>query len=105
MEWGLWVNCWDISGVEGVSQCYFDGGFQLLLVLTKPWDLRTYLSINVTGGLVLTKPCDLRTYLGINVTCGLVLTKPCDLRTYLGINVTWSQGLVKTKPPVTLILK
>jgi hypothetical protein len=23
MEWGLWVNCWDISGVEGVSQCYF----------------------------------------------------------------------------------
>jgi hypothetical protein len=26
------VNCWDISGVEGVSQCYFDGGFQLLWV-------------------------------------------------------------------------
>jgi hypothetical protein len=26
------------------------------LVLTKPCDLRTYLSINVTGGLVLTKP-------------------------------------------------
>ena len=24
------MNCWDISGVEGVSQCYFDGGFQLL---------------------------------------------------------------------------
>jgi hypothetical protein len=49
--------------------------------------------------LVLTKPCDLRTYLGINVTGGLVVTKPCDLRTYLG------QGLVKTKPPVTLIPK
>jgi hypothetical protein len=53
--------------------------------------------------LVLTKPCDLRTYLGINVTGGLVLTKPCDLRTYLVINVTG--GLVKTKPPVTLIPK
>jgi hypothetical protein len=26
------VNCWDISGVEGVFQCYFDGGFQLLWV-------------------------------------------------------------------------
>jgi hypothetical protein len=26
------VNCWDISGVEGVSQCYFDCGFQLLWV-------------------------------------------------------------------------
>ena len=26
------MNCWDISGVEGVSQCYFDGGFQLLWV-------------------------------------------------------------------------
>jgi hypothetical protein len=24
------VNCWDISGVEGVSQCYFYCGFQLL---------------------------------------------------------------------------
>ena len=24
------MNCWDISGVKGVSQCYFDGGFQLL---------------------------------------------------------------------------
>jgi hypothetical protein len=47
--------------------------------------------------LVLTKPCDLRTYLGINVTGGLVLTKPCDLRTYLGVNVT--------EPPVTLIPK
>jgi hypothetical protein len=51
------------------------------LVLTKPFDLRTYLDINVTDGLVLTKPCDLRTYLGINVTGGFVLTKPCDLRT------------------------
>ena len=29
---GLLVNCWNISGVEGVSQCYFDGGFQLLRV-------------------------------------------------------------------------
>jgi hypothetical protein len=38
--------------------------------------------------LVVTKSCDLRTYLGINVTGGLVLTKPCDLRTYLGNNVT-----------------
>jgi hypothetical protein len=59
--------------------------------------------------LVLTKPCDLRTYLGINVTGGLVLTKSCDIRTYLAINVTGglvlSQGLVKTKPPVTLIPK
>jgi hypothetical protein len=27
---------------------------------------------------IVTKPCDLRTYLGINVTGGLVLTKPCD---------------------------
>jgi hypothetical protein len=44
------------------------------LVLTKPCHLRTYLAINVTGGLVLTKPCDLRTYLAINVTGGLVLT-------------------------------
>ena len=26
------MNCWDISGVEGVSQCYFDGGFQLMWV-------------------------------------------------------------------------
>ena len=26
------MNCWDISGVEGVSQCYFDCGFQLLWV-------------------------------------------------------------------------
>jgi hypothetical protein len=26
------VNCWDISGIEGVSQCYFDCGFQLLWV-------------------------------------------------------------------------
>jgi hypothetical protein len=51
--------------------------------------------------LVLTKPCDLRTYLAINVTGGLVLTKHCDLRTYLGIIVT----LVKTKPPVTLMPK
>jgi hypothetical protein len=51
--------------------------------------------------LVLTKPCDLRTYLGINVTGGLVLTKPCDLTTYLVINVTG--GLVLT--PVTLISK
>jgi hypothetical protein len=42
------------------------------LVLTKPCDLKTYLGINVTGGLVLTKPCDLRTYLVINVTGGLV---------------------------------
>ena len=24
------MNCWDISSVEGVSQCYFDGGFQLM---------------------------------------------------------------------------
>jgi hypothetical protein len=38
--------------------------------------------------LVITKLCDLRTYLGINVTGGLAVTKPCDLRTYLGINVT-----------------
>jgi hypothetical protein len=21
------VNCWDISGVKGVSQCYFDCGY------------------------------------------------------------------------------
>jgi hypothetical protein len=62
--------------------------------LIKPCDLRTYLAINVTGGLVLTKPCDLRTYLGINITGGLALTKPLK-----------SQGLVKTKPPVTLIPK
>jgi hypothetical protein len=26
------VNCWDISGVEGVSQCYFYCGFLLLWV-------------------------------------------------------------------------
>jgi hypothetical protein len=26
------VNYWDISGVEGVSQCYFDGDVQLLWV-------------------------------------------------------------------------
>ena len=37
------MNCWDISGVEGVSQCYFDGGFQLLWVKVAEFIVVSYL--------------------------------------------------------------
>ena len=29
------MNCWDISGVEGVSQCYFYCSFSFLLLWVK----------------------------------------------------------------------
>ena len=37
------MNCWDISGVEGVSQCYFDGGFSTTVGEGRLWErLRIY---------------------------------------------------------------
>ena len=41
------MNCWDISGVEGVSQCYFDGGFQLMWVKVAGGSVSEFIVVSI----------------------------------------------------------
>ena len=41
------MNCWDISGVEGVSQCYFDCGFQLLWVKVACGSVSEFIMVSI----------------------------------------------------------